>query len=317
MRARVALPLVAALAIGCGSAGAERPAGYDPLAQDPPVGDPERRPDLVPIVVEGEGPRLLGLAFTGAARGPRPTVLFLHGFPGHETNHDLARVLQRAGWTVVVVHYRGSWGSDGVFSFTGAREDVVRTLGFVRDPANGRRLRVDAERIVLAGHSFGGFLALSVAAGDARILGVASIAGFDMGGHARSSRRDDEVRAATRAAFEEALPPLRGATAGRLVEEMLSRQDEWSLTALVPRLVDRPILLVAGARDRVAPPETHHRPLARRFRAAGAGRTTVVTLDADHDFSSARVTLARHLLAWLGDLERPSEDGRDIPPITP
>lgn len=300
--------ILAALAIGCGSAGAERPGGFDPVAEDPPPHEADAEPDLVPVVVEDHGPRLVGVAFVASGRGPHPTLLFLHGFPGHETNHDLARVLQRAGWNVVVIHYRGSWGSEGAYSFVGAREDVIRTLAFVRHPENAKRLRVDTDRIVLAGHSFGGFLALSVAAFDPEVRGVASIAGFDMGEHARIMARDAEVRAATVEAFEDALPPLRGTTAEGLVDEMLVHADAWSLTTLVPRLLDRPVLLVTGARDDVAPSRDHHRPLVDLFRALGEARMTEVTLRADHDFSSVRIGLARHLLAWLEPNRRSAPD---------
>lgn len=317
MNTRAASAILVALAIGCGSAEADRPARFDPVAEDPPVRDETKAADLVPIVIERGGPRLLGQVFVAPGSGPHPTVILLHGFPGHETNHDLARVLQRGGWNAVVVHYRGSWGSGGGYSFAGALEDADRTVAFVREAGNAARLRVDPDRIALAGHSFGGFVALSLAADDPTIRGAASIAGFDMGGHARAMARDEGLRAATVTAFEEAMPPLRGATAEGLVEEMAAHAREWSLTGLVPRLSDRPVLLVAGGRDAVAPPVDHHRPLVNRFRAVGDAPTTDVTLRADHDFSSARVALARHLLAWLSDLESAPDPGPRAPAVTP
>ena len=45
------------------------------------------------------------------------TVILLHGFPGNERNLDLAQAIRRSGWNAVFFHYRGAWGSGGVFSF--------------------------------------------------------------------------------------------------------------------------------------------------------------------------------------------------------
>ena len=64
----------------------------------------------------------------------RPPIL-LHGFPGNERNLDLAQALRRAGWNAVFFHYRGSWGSDGDFSFGHVLEDVAAVVARCATPA--------------------------------------------------------------------------------------------------------------------------------------------------------------------------------------
>jgi len=66
--------------------------------------------------------------------------------------------MRRAGWNVLVPHYRGSWGSAGTFSFTNAIEDTQAAVQFLRDPENAKKYRTDASKIVVIGHSMGGFL---------------------------------------------------------------------------------------------------------------------------------------------------------------
>ena len=104
------------------------------------------------------GAQLNALTYIAAGAGPHPVVVLLHGFPGNEKNLDLAQTIRRAGWDVLYFDYRGSWGSPGDFSFTHSAEDVASALAYLRDPANSAKLRADPKRIVLIGHSMGGFM---------------------------------------------------------------------------------------------------------------------------------------------------------------
>jgi pimeloyl-ACP methyl ester carboxylesterase len=93
------------------------------------------------------------------------TVILLHGFPGNEKNLDLAQDIRRAGWDVLYFNYRGSWGSPGDFS----------PVAYLRQPENAKRLRADPARIVLIGHSMGGFMAVQGGAADSEITAVGLI----------------------------------------------------------------------------------------------------------------------------------------------
>ena len=64
-------------------------------------------------------------------------VLF-HGLPGYEQNLDLAQALRREGWNVLAMHYRGSWGVSGQFSFLHAAEDADAQVHFLLDLCLGK-----------------------------------------------------------------------------------------------------------------------------------------------------------------------------------
>ena len=68
---------------------------------------------------------------------------------------DLAYAMRRAGWNVLIRHYRGSWGSTGWFSFRNAIEDTQAAVQFLRDPANAKKYRTDAGKMAIVGHSMG------------------------------------------------------------------------------------------------------------------------------------------------------------------
>jgi pimeloyl-ACP methyl ester carboxylesterase len=105
-------------------------------------------------------------------------MLLLRGFPGTELNLDLARAVQRAGWNVLAIHYRGVWGAPGQFSFTHTVEDARAALAWLRHPGRGQQ--VDTSRIVVLGHSMGGFDTVMIG-DDAGVAGFVTISAADIG----------------------------------------------------------------------------------------------------------------------------------------
>ena len=99
-----------------------------------------------------------GLIYQPPGAGLHPTIVICHGLPGNEKNLDLAQALRRAGWNAVTFNYRGSWGSPGNFRFAQNLEDAPAVLAYLRDPANATKLGIDTQRIVIAGHSMGGWV---------------------------------------------------------------------------------------------------------------------------------------------------------------
>ena len=93
-----------------------------------------------------------------SANGPQkhPTLLLLHGYPGNERNLDLAQVVRAHGWNVIYFDYRGSWGSQGKFSFKNCVEDVVNVVAFCKKYQDS--LKIDTSNMVLFGHSMGGWI---------------------------------------------------------------------------------------------------------------------------------------------------------------
>jgi pimeloyl-ACP methyl ester carboxylesterase len=98
--------------------------------------------------------------FIYKANGPRkhPTLLLLHGYPGNERNLDLAQVVRTHGWNVIYFDYRGSWGSQGKFSFKNCVKDVVNVVAYCKKYRDS--LQIDTSNIVIFGHSMGGWVCL-------------------------------------------------------------------------------------------------------------------------------------------------------------
>lgn len=265
--------------------------------------DPRRSesldPDAWPVLIPSGQVRIFGTMLSAGGAGFHPTIILLHGFPGYEQNFDLGRAYRQAGFNVLLLRYRGAWGSPGNFCFSHAIEDVRSALKFVKNDGTEKFLQCDPDRVVLVGHSMGGFAAILTAATDRTVLGIASLAGFDFGRFAKILRDDDALRRRTIIDYEVNVAPLAGADPQNLVTELITHADEWDLTSKAADLLNTPLLLIAAGEDLVSPLDSHHKPLIDALRRAGAKRFEEHIILSDHMFSSARPELIRTTLNWL------------------
>jgi len=124
------------------------------VVSDPPI-DKKFPPELVVTTVPSHGVLMDGTFYLAAGAGSHATLLLLHGLPGYENSGDLAQSIRRAGWNVLLFHYRGTWGTSGAFSQSSAIEDVTEAVRFLRDPVNAAKYRIDPQSLVVIGHSLG------------------------------------------------------------------------------------------------------------------------------------------------------------------
>jgi pimeloyl-ACP methyl ester carboxylesterase len=145
--------------------------------EDPSSTDPAFPPQMHPLFIEE---RLLGLVYLADGRGPHKTLVLLHGFPGNEKNLDLAHMLRRAGFNVLIFHYSGSWGSRGNYSFGQAYRDLEAVRRALKEEPFTLNHRIDREKVYLAGHSVGGFLTLLAARNGMDFHGFAALAPYNL-----------------------------------------------------------------------------------------------------------------------------------------
>ena len=263
-----------------------------------PARDAAHPADMAAFTLPTGGVRVNALMYLASGDQPHPTMLFLHGFPGNETNIDLMQAVRRAGWNVLKINYRGSWGSPGKFSFAGARADGEAAVAFLFDPANVAKHHIDTKRIVVAGHSMGGFMAADASAADPRVAGTVLIDAWDIG----KEKAGITGPAARKAAIEGMTPdtvPLAGTSATLLVKEIETDAAKLDLEALSARIAGRPLLLI-GAEHAGAPTT---RKLAAAARQAQAKALTETYMDTDHSFSDSRIALEAEVIRWLGQFD--------------
>lgn len=286
---------------GLGSAHAQGPACSPAAVTADPVPVDTVYPPLMRVVeIPSGGVRLNGVLYLAQGRDRHPTVVLLLGFPGDEKNLDLAQAVRRAGFNALVFYYRGAWGSPGTYSYSHVLEDVSAVLGWLHEPTIADSMRVDAEHLILVGHSLGGFAALYTAATNDQVVEVAALAPVDLGSRGAAMRDSIAFAEGVRRRGAQ-LGALRGTSGEELSREAVNHADQWSLQRHAEVLAQKKILLVAATRDRAAALSEVFEPLDARLRAAGARKLTAVILPSDHLFSSVRIGLAQVLIRWLCD----------------
>jgi pimeloyl-ACP methyl ester carboxylesterase len=270
-----------------------------PIANDPVVNDPVRGDTLFPpntaeLSFESHGSRLNGFFYLAQGGAPHPTVILLHGFPGNERNLDVAQSLRRAGMNVLYFDYRGSWGSAGTFSFAHTLEDVASAIEFVRSDSSIKGFRVDPKRLILLGHSMGGWLALMGAAADSSIACSVALDFWNVGEDGRemiTNRAADSTATSYIKSVTAPGAPLR-AEGLALVAEMKAQGNEWDPVQSARLLRAHPLLLISTAAN-----QSHPR-LVSAIRGSGTNLLTALQWKTDHGFSDRRIRLARTVVAW-------------------
>ncbi len=269
-----------------------------------PQPDPAHPPSSAEVLVPSHGAGMNALFYLAGGAGRHPTMVLLHGFPGNEQNLDLAQAVRRAGWNVLTLHYRGAWGSPGVFSLAHVLEDTDAALEFVRRPDVATKFGIDTRRIVLGGHSMGGFATAAHTRHDRALQGVVVIDAWNVGstGDEMSKVSKNELPTAAEKRFDDIGNSLHGATAASVAAETVAHRTEWNFQSWASQLTHQPLLVIGASRGRG---EENHK-LAEAVTKAG-GKVTGVTLESDHSFQDRRIALAAVVVDWLQKLPRTAD----------
>jgi uncharacterized protein len=262
---------------------------------DPPA-DAAHPPRMEVLHIPSGGVKINGVAYLASGPGPHPTLLLLHGLPGNEKNLDLAQAVRRAGWNVVTFNYRGSWGSPGTFSFEGNLADAKAVLAFVRDPANATPLGIDTKKLVIAGHSMGGWVTALTAAQDAGLAGAVMISAADMGGRSAVPAAKPIIVKS----MSEDMETLSSTTPERMADEIIGFSPRLSFNAEVAKGLSTKPLLVLTSDDGLAP---NAEKLVKAIRADGGTQVSLHHEATDHSWSGKRVALEALVISWLQGLK--------------
>lgn len=259
-----------------------------------------RPPATQQMVLPSHGVMLYGIFYLAGAPGLHPTAIIFHGFPGYEQNLDIAQYLRAHGWNVMAMHYRGSWGVKGDFSFEHSAEDADIQVSYVLNPENARKYGIDTHRVIVIGHSMGGYMAASAIAHNKAVAGAVLISAWNIGADYQSrhhgassvSTIQDEAKDL---AMDNNLLPLSGTNADALAREIYDHQSALDMNNLAPAIAPRPVFVIT-ANEGLAPVD---RAFAAALRKAGDARAAERHWDTDHSYSGQRAALSTAILDWM------------------
>lgn len=249
------------------------------------------------LTFNSHGKRISGFTYHPEGKGPHPTVLLLHGYPGNEKNLDVAQALRSKGWNVVFFHYRGAWGSEGEFSFLNAEQDVQTVLQYISDKKNAEKLRIDHDAISIVGHSMGGHMAIAGILDNLAVNCAVAYDGANMGVGDVGIIDDPETTIPWKE-YSDGLFMLKGWSGDKAQRELNAHSKKFNLINRVHTLNGRPVLLIA-ADSVVIPMNSHIKPLLKALRATPDSRISYKLINDDHSFNSTRKELIETTAIFL------------------
>lgn len=265
---------------------------YDPVSMDPPIPDPTYPPVFHELLMPSHDLLLSGFMLGANGKGPHPTIVLLHGFPGNEKNLDLAQSLRRAGYNVLFFHYRGAWGSQGDYTVGQQSDDVAAVLEYVRE--NADTLRADTNQLSIIGHSLGGFTALRATAQDKEINCVVALAAANFSEFINLSEEEKQGFAA----YADKLFMLNNYSGAKVFSELYANLDDFDVRNLAASFDGRSVLLITGDQDTAVPVEVQSRIVEAYKKVPGIDLTAEV-IPGDHAFSVSRIRLQRRIIEWM------------------
>ena len=154
------------------------------------------------------------------------------------------------------------------------------------------------EKIVLIGHSMGGFLSLLASMKFPKIKNIASLAGFNFGLFTDYILSHPEFKEITMEGLASGSELVTNSDAEKVFDEMVENKEMWNIVKRVNELIGKNIFLIAAEFDAVAPLELHHTPLIYVLKSMDVKLQSKI-LKCGHSFSSMRIGLTTEIINWL------------------
>ena len=209
---------------------------------------------------------------------------------------DRAQALRKSGWNTLFFHYRGAWGAEGVFSFSGAEQDVQTVIRYAQERHNAKRLRIDPNKISLVGHSMGGHMAVSGILDNHSVVCAVTHDGANMGANG-SGIFSDPQSTKRWSNYSDTLFMLNGWSGQKAVAEISKLGSKLDLSKRAENIKNRPVQFIA-ADTQVIPIELHIKPLIEALEEHSE-QIVYELIDDDHSFSNSRDSLIKSTLTFL------------------
>jgi pimeloyl-ACP methyl ester carboxylesterase len=240
---------------------------------------------MTELTISSQGARLAGFIYTANGAEKHPTLLLLHGFPGNERNLDLAQVVRAHGWNVIYFDYRGSWASEGHFSFENCVQDVKDVVSFCKKYSDS--LQIDTTNIVLFGHSMGGFVCLKALAEIPEIKKGFALSTWDI----FANVKDVKPGQATTAAKQLGEYFVLNTTSENLIREAISNLPFYNIVNEADALSGKEIIMLDE--------NSRNKQLAGALQKNNHNYFDYEVWQTDHPFSNKRAALINKVLGFL------------------
>jgi len=245
----------------------------------------ERSYTVERLIFKSAGHRLIGaLHKPSDMKAPPSVVLVLHGFPGMAPIlSDVVSSLCQAGFAPMSFHYKGCWGSGGSYSFLGALRDTQKALDLVVD-----RKDLDVDNLSIIGHSFGGLIAILMAAKSEMIKNVAALCPV-------ANMKAELSTIQAKNILQKGLPFVSGFPMRKAVKEWETLSRQYEPIDYVEKIAPRSFLLIHGDKDDIIPLSCSKILFSKAFEP----KKMSIVSGADHIFAGNHKKTIELIISWL------------------
>jgi dienelactone hydrolase len=256
----------------------------------------------ISVTFESKGANIHAVFYQALGVEPLPTVILCHGFTGNNTDVlGLGERLMKDGFNALAFNYRGTWGSEGLFTIANSLDDVISAICYVKSSIAVREFNVDPSNIAVIGWSYGGGMALLGSLTDPTARRAVYIAGGNLSEVGRMMQQSDEFKQAILRMVDQGISDsgFNSLRAEELFAEVFADMNKYDLVKHADALSYKDILIIGGWRDRENTIEHHILPLYRALQSHGAKQVQIEIFDTDHSFANVRSQLADIIVSWL------------------
>lgn len=232
---------------------------------------------------------MAGIIYRANGPGKHPTLLLLHGYPGNERNLDIAQVVRAHGWNAIYFDYRGSWGSQGKFSFKNCVEDVVNLVAYCKKYQDS--LKIDTANMVLFGHSMGGWVCLKALQELPGIKKGFVVSAWNIGDDFKRVLNEKEMLELAGSADMGGKYFVLNATLKELFTPVIGNRKYFALENDAKVLYDKQIIMLDE--------HSRNKALADAIGATNKNFFEYSVWQTDHPFSNKRASLINKVIAFL------------------
>ena len=232
---------------------------------------------------------LAGLIYRANGAQKHPTLFLLHGYPGNERNLDIAQVVRAHGWNVVYFDYRGSWGSQGKFSFKNCVEDVVNVVAFCNKYQDS--LKIDTSNIVIFAHSMGGWVCLKAIQQILQIKKAFVLSAWDISNQYKRVLNEKEMMALANNPDTNSKYFVLNATLKEIFNPVFKNPDYFNLALDGKALAEKEIIMLDES--------NRNQHIAGALKSTNKSYFDYEVWETDHSFTNKRISLIKKVLTFL------------------
>lgn len=253
------------------------------FAQSPSQKSQEAKGFNKELLINIQGDTIAGYAFIADGVSKKATAIIIKGYPGNDSNFDLALALRENGINAILFNHRGAWGSQGKYLYSNCLKDVGHVIDHLMEPENSQNLRIDTDKFILIGRSLGGGVALISGSQINNVEKIIGISNVNYGDLMLNYSQVNELKHYSRYMKKQI---MMNHDINEFLEELIVHKKEFKLENYSEALALKKVFLIE---------DTHKNDhWIKKVKNA-----EIRYLDSDHNFTDQRNLMIEEILSWL------------------